>query len=108
MPLQIGRVDHKRIGASALVGQFKNHLGEDTLLASARPPAVERLVSALIRRRIAPAQAVAIDENYAAQRPLVIHTRLAVGLRRNGLQLCHLRIAQPVKIAHVTAPFPEP
>jgi hypothetical protein len=31
-----------------------------------------------------------------------------VGLRKEGLQLCHLRIAQPIKVAHVIAPFSEP
>lgn len=108
MRLQMGRVDHQRIGASALIGQFKKHPGEDTLLTPALPPAVERLVRPALRRRIPPAQAVAIDEDYAAQHSFVVHTRLAVRLRKNGLQLGHLCIAQPVKIAHVTAPFSEP
>lgn len=108
MRLQMGRVDHQRIGAAALIGQFEKHPGKDTLLAPALPPAIKGLVRSVLRRRIAPAQAVAIDEDYAAQHSLVVHTGLAVGLRKKGLQLGHLRIAQPVKIAHVTAPFSEP
>ena len=66
----MGRVDHQRIGAAALIGQFEKHPGEDTLLAPALPPAIKGLVRSVLRRRIAPAQAVAIDEDYAAQHRL--------------------------------------
>jgi hypothetical protein len=31
-----------------------------------------------------------------------------MGLREKGFQLGHLRVAQPVKVAHVIAPFSEP
>jgi hypothetical protein len=35
----------------------------------------------------------------------VVNTGLAVGLRKEGFETRHLRIGQPEKIAHVTAPF---
>ena len=108
MRLEVGCVNHQRVGAAALIGQFEKHSGEDTLVAPAFPTAVERFVWTVLCRRIAPAQAVAIDEYYTAQHHLVVHTGLAVRLREKGLQLGHLRVAQPVKIAHVTAPFSEP
>ena len=105
MRLQMGRVDHQRIGAAALIGQFEKHPGKDTLLAPALPPAIKGLVRSVRRRRIAPAQAVAIDEDYAAQHSLVVHTGLAVGLRKIRLQTRNLRIGQPERIRHVTARF---
>lgn len=54
------------------------------------------------------AQAIAIDEDDAAQNAPVVNPWLAMRLREKGLQLGHLIVAQPVKIAHVTAPFWEP
>ena len=65
------RIDHQRISPSALIGQFQKHPSEDPLLAPSLPPAVKRLVWPILRRRIAPTQAIAIDEYYA------LNTRLS-------------------------------
>lgn len=108
MRLQMRRIDHQRVSPAALIGQFEKHPAEDTLLAPSLPTAVERLVRPILRGRISPTQAIAIDEDYTAQNSLVVHTGLAMGLREKGFQLGHLRIAKPVKVAHVTAPFSEP
>ena len=70
--------------------------------------AVERLVRPILRGRFAPTQTIAIDEDHTAQNRLVIHTGFAMGLREKGFLHGHLRIDQPVKVAHVTAPFSEP
>lgn len=108
MRLQMRRVDHQRIGPAALIGQFEKHPGEDTLLAPTLPATVEGLVRTIFCRRIPPPQTIAIDEDNPGQHARVIDTWLAVGLRKERLQLGHLHIAQPVKITHVTAPFSKP
>jgi hypothetical protein len=102
------RINHQRVSLAALIGQFEKHPGEDPFLAPSYPPAVKGLVRPILRGRIASTQAVAIDEDYTAQNPQVVHTGLAMGLREKGFQLGHLRIVQPVKVAHVAAPFSEP
>ena len=108
MCLQVRCIDHQRISSAALIGQFEKHPREDTLLAPTLPTTVEGLVRPVFCRRVLLPQAIAIDEDNAAQHPPGIDTRLAVGLRKEGLQLCHLRIAQPIKVDHVIAPFSEP
>jgi len=50
----------------------------------------------VFRRGIALPQAIAIDEDNPAQNPPVVHTGLAVGLRKEGLQLDQQRLAQPL------------
>src|SRR5680860_436640 len=107
MPLQVGCVDHERVCFVALIGQFEKHPDEHTFVVPALPTAVEGLVRPVDRRRITPPQAIAIDEYYPAQNALIVNAWLSVGLWEERLQLCHLIIAQPVKIAHVTAPFLE-
>lgn len=82
MSLQVRCIDHQRISSAALIGQFEKHPREDTLLAPALPTTVEVLVRSVFCRRVSPPQAIAIDEDNAAQHPLVIDTRLAVGLRK--------------------------
>ena len=82
MRLQMRCIDHQRISPSALIGLFQKHPSEDPLLAPSLPPAVKRLVWPILRRRIAPTQAIAIDEYYATQHPLVVHARFAMGLRK--------------------------
>lgn len=108
MRLQMCRIDHQRVSLAALIGQFEKHPGEDPLLGPSLPTPVERLVWPILHRRISPTQTIAVDEDYAAQNPLVVHTGLAMGLREKRFQFGHLCIAQPVKVAHVTAPFWEP
>jgi len=48
MRLEMGGIDHQRIGRAALIGQLKQHPCEDTLLAPALPTAVKgSLIAAL-------------------------------------------------------------
>lgn len=108
MCLQMGRVDHQRIRAATLIRKREKHLREDAFLAPSLPAAVKGLVRPVFRRRIAPPQTIAIDEDNAAQHLPVVHTGLAVRLREKRFKLGHLRVAQPVEIAHITAPFSEP
>lgn len=108
MCLQMRRIDHQGVSPAALVGQLQKHPGEDAFLAPSLPSAIKGLVRPILHGRIAPTQAIAIDEDYTTQNPLIVHTGLAMGLREKGFQLGHLRVAQPVKVAHVIAPFSEP
>jgi hypothetical protein len=59
------------------------------------PSVVERLRRAILPRRIAPPQAIAIDEDYAAQNPPIIDARLAMALRKERPQPIHLLVRQP-------------
>lgn len=96
MRLEMGGIDHQRIGRPALIGKFEQHPGEDTLLAPALPTAVKGLVGAVFSRRVSPPQAIAIDEDYPTQNALVVNAWLAVRFREERLQLGHLVVAQPV------------
>jgi hypothetical protein len=64
------------------------------------PPVVVGLRRAILLWRIAPPQAIAVDEDYSAQHPPVIVARLAMALGEEGLEPSHLRVGQPEKIAH--------
>jgi len=81
------RIDHQHISPSALIGQFQKHPSEDPLLAPSLPPAVKRLVWPILRRRIAPTQAIAIDEYYATQHPLVVTRGLPWDFGKKGFSL---------------------
>ena len=93
MGLQMGRVDHQRVGATTLIRHSDEHFCEDARLAPPLPAAVKRLVQPILLRRIAPSQAVAIDEDNATQNPPVVNTQLAKGLREKGLTLGKLCVA---------------
>jgi hypothetical protein len=88
--------------------QTGHHLRENTFPAPTLPMAVERLVRILSVGCVAPAQAIAIDEDNTAQHPPVIDPWPAMGFRKEGRQTCHLRVGQQDKVADVTAPFSEP
>ena len=61
---------------------------------------VEGLRRPILLGCIAPAQAIAIDEYYAAQYTPVIDARLALALWKEAFQTRHLRVRRPEKIAH--------
>jgi hypothetical protein len=56
-------------------------------------------------RSVAPTQGIAIDQDNPIQYLPVIDPWPSVRLRKEAFQTRHLRIAQPEKVAHVTAPF---
>ena len=82
MRLQIGRVDHDRLVFGALGGEADQDPSEDPVVAPAFPAVVEGLRRAVFLRRVAPAQPIAIDEDYAAQNATIINAGLAVTLRK--------------------------
>ena len=61
---------------------------------------MERLRRAILTRRVGPPQAIAIDEDYAAQNSPIIDPRPAVARGKEGLQPRHLLVGQPEKVAH--------
>ena len=96
MRLEMGRVDHERVGFAPQISQFQEHPREDAFLTPPLPAAVEGLVRTIGLRCIPPAQAIAIDEDNPAQDALVINAGFAVGLREERLQLGQLIVIQPV------------
>ena len=98
--LQVGRIDHHRLRNRRLGGQPLHHSSEDALVAPTLPPIVERLRRTILLGRIAPPQAIAIDEDNAAQNAAVIDPRHAMALREERPKPGHLRVRQPEKIAH--------
>lgn len=93
MCLQMGRIDHQCVGAATLIRQSEEHFCEDALLAPPLPAAVKCLVRPVFQRRIAPSQAIAINEDNATQNPPVVNSGLAMGLREKGLKRGQLRVA---------------
>ena len=100
MRFQIGRVDHHRLRSGGLGGQAFHHPGEGAFVAPPLPTVAEGLWRAILPGRIAPPQAIAIDEDYPAQYTPVIDARLAMALGEEGLKPRHLRVGQPEKVAH--------
>ena len=107
MGLEVCCVDHHGRFLAVFRRQPGHHPREDALFAPTLPPAVERLMWAIRGGRIAPTQAIAIDENNPAQHPSVINPGLPVRPGKEGSQARHLRVGQPEEIAHVTTPFSE-
>lgn len=75
---EVRRIDHHGRLLAVVCRQPGHHPRENAFLAPPLPPALERLVKAIGSRRIAPPLAIAIDEDYLAQHPLVIHPGLPV------------------------------
>ena len=100
MHLEIGRVNHHCLRNGGLDGQPSHHPGEDPPVAPPLPSAVEGLRRVILLRRIAPAQAIAIGEDYAAQYSPIVDAGLAMALGKQGLQPRHLHVGQPEKVAH--------
>ena len=100
MGFQISRIDHDRLLVSSFGGQAGHDTGEHTHPAPALPSVVEGLGRAVFTGRVTPAQAIAIEEDYAAQHTEIIDARLAMALGKEGFKPRHLRVTQPEKIAH--------
>ena len=68
MGLEIGRIDHDGLVlCSFRHSQALHHLDKDALVAPAFPAVIQGLRRTIFPRRITPPEAVAIDENDAAQ-----------------------------------------
>lgn len=66
MRFQEGRVDHDGLLLGAFRGQPLHHPGENPHVTPPLPSVVKRLRRAILTRRIAPPQPIAIDEDYPA------------------------------------------
>ena len=69
---------------------------------------VEGLGRAVFLRRVTPSQTIAIDENYAAENTTIIDAGLAMAPGEERFEALHLRLGQPVKIAHRSGLLAEP
>lgn len=101
MCLQIGRIDHNRRRLLCLRRQSLEHPGKHAHFAPTLPAIVKRLGRTIFSWSVTPAQAIAIDENYAAQNTSIIDPRLAMALWKVGPEPIHLLLSQPEKITHV-------
>ena len=77
-------IDHDRIVFGTFGGQAHHDPGEDAVVAPALPAVVEGLGRAVFLRRIAPAQPIAIDEDYTAQNAPIIDAGLARSSRKQS------------------------
>lgn len=94
MDLQMGGIDHHSRPPPVLSGQAHHDPGEDASIAPTFLSVVECLVGAILPWGVAPPQAIAIDENNAAQDSPVIEPGLAVRLRKIRIKMRHLLIAR--------------
>ena len=99
MCFEVGGIDHDRLALGTLGSQTHHDPGEDPIVAPPLPTVVEGLGWAILPRRVAPSQPIAIDEDYAAKHPSIIDPRLAMAFGKERPQACHLRVGQPEKIA---------
>ncbi len=93
----IGVGDGIQLGVQAALGsadKTASLLAWPPFVAPPFPAIVEYLRRAIFLRRIAPAPAIATDEDYAAQNPPIIDARLAMALGKEGLKSRHLRVRQ--------------
>ena len=104
MRFQIGRIDHNGGRLHHIGGQSLEYSGEHPHFAPTIPAVVECLGRAVFLRCIAPAQSTAIDNDSPAENTTIIDSWAAMALGEEGLEPCHLLVAQPEKIAHHTLP----
>ena len=112
MRLQIGCIDHDCLRIGALSGQADHDPGEDPVIAPPLPAIVDGLrwstfpVRAFSRTggvralTIAPPQAIAVDEDNAAQNPQIVYAWAAMALGKERTKAGHLRLGQPEQVAH--------
>ena len=95
MCLQTGRIDPDRLVRGVFGSQTDHDPGEDAVVAPALPAGLGRTV---LPGRVAPPQAIAIDEYYADQNAPVVDAGLAMAFGKERPQPLHLRICQPKNI----------
>ena len=88
------------LGAGPFASQAYHDPGEDPVIAPALPAIVEGLRRSILLRRVAPSQAVAIDEDNAAQHPQIIDAWAAMALGKERAKARHLHFGQPEQVAH--------
>ena len=105
MGLEVGCVDHGCLLLATFSRKADHDPSEDAFVTPTLPTVVQCLVWTVLFGCVPPPQAIAIDEDNAAQHTPIINTWLAVGLGKAGPQSRHLRVRQPEEIRHVTARF---
>ena len=106
MGLEIGRVDHDGLALCSLRhSQAFHHLEKDALVTPTFPAVIKRLGGAIFLWRIAPPEAVAVDENDAAQNASIINALATMALGEVRLKASHLLVRQPKQITHQQAPI---
>ena len=99
MRFQVCCVNHHAFRFAALAGKF----GEDFVEHAEPAPAHEAIVDCLVRSvvggRVAPAQAVANDEDDAADHPPVINAGNAMRQRKERLDTPHMRFRKHEQIS---------
>ena len=99
----MGRVDHQLVGLAALGRQPGEDPVEHAQSAPADEAVIDRLVRAVVPGRVAPAQAVANNEDDPRDYPPVIDPRNPVRKWEIWLDPAHLRLRQPNQITHGSA-----
>ena len=100
----MGGIDHHRAQVASFVGQCHQHPREHPHPVPADPAIVEGLGRTVGRGGVAPAQAVAVDEDDATENAPVIHPATTARLRKEQRHPSQLRVRQPEEIAHPTPP----
>ena len=90
--LEVGGVDHQLVGLPAACGEGGEDLVEHAEPAPPDEAVVDRLVRAIRRRRIPPAQAVPDHEDDPADHPAVVYASNSVRKRKIRLDPAHLRL----------------
>jgi hypothetical protein len=99
-------VDHDPLGLAAPARQRGEYLVEHAQSAPADEAVVDRLVRAVVPRRVAPAQAVLDDEHYRTDDPPVVHPSHPMRQRKISFDPAHLRLGQQKQISHGDASPP--
>jgi hypothetical protein len=100
MCFEVGRIDRDGLIVGCFCRQPHHDPCKHPHIAPPLPAIVEGLVRTILTRCVAPAQAVAIDKDNAAQDTPVIDARPAMALRQIRPQPLHLSLAQPIQTAH--------
>ena len=98
MRLEVGGVDHQLVRLPTLGSELSKDPVEHAQAAPADEPVVDRLVRAIAKRRITPAQSVPDHEDDAAHDPPIIYPRNAMRQWKIRLNPAHLRLAQQPQI----------
>jgi hypothetical protein len=98
-------VDHDPLGLAAIVRQRCENV-ERTQTAPANEPIVDRLVRAILSRRVAPAKPILDHKHDRTHDPPVVHPRDPMRKRKIALDPAHLRLRQQKQISHGEAASP--
>src|SRR3984885_13541790 len=100
MRLQMRGVDHEPLRFAALARQFGENLVEHAQAAPADEPIVDRLVRAIVARRVAPTQPVLDHKDDGADDPPIVDPRDPMREREIPLNSTHLSLRQQEQISH--------